>query len=187
MMITRIPNPEPDIAPSQESLIALDITPAEVADFIKCLTVILLMLDGRTVTDACQEVSIPRRSFYDEHWQALFAKAQKLITNRNLVPVRVAANLVADNWLEIVRAQVEIALHAQAPKDRTAAALFLHDTQIAPFVEQSSDDTPERSYLKGPKKNFNPLNPITAIQVQDGGTVNVHVNADEEVTITDAE
>lgn len=183
MPMTSVELVESDL-PTEETMAALNLTPAQFPDFIKALKATLLQSQGMTIGESCEQVGIARRSFYEARWQLLFDKAQRLITGKMMVGVQNARNYVLEAWPAIVRRTVAIAQKAQEDKDSIAATALLH--QMFPELSQqlSADESAEVAYLKS-RPNFNPLQPMIAIQAQAGSTV--HIGDSGEVDVVDSE
>jgi hypothetical protein len=167
---------QPDLAediPSEELMISLDISPKEFGDFIQAMRLTILISQGLSITAACEQIGLSRRLVYDEHWQRLLAKAQRMVTGRLMVGVRNASNVIFDKWPAIVERQARIALHG-LDKDATAAAQFLYEAFVVPSQEVSKDDSEERNYARQ-GHNFNPMQTLLdSLSKAQNTTINIY-------------
>ncbi len=164
--------PQLDLVPvtfeiTEQVLQELNVDNSDYPDFVRCVEILKLQIKGHTFKDACATAGVNVRTTYETRWLELQAKARKLLARPLLENVAAQSNLVYDEWGNIIKSLVNVAKTANFDRDKVAAAELLYQIYIQPIQEAPKDDVAESNYFKKPK-NFNPLTPI---QVNDGGTV----------------
>lgn len=158
----------PDHLPTDEDMRKLDVSDEDFGRFIQALKYSMYRTQGDNISVACRKVGIHRNTIYGEAWQAMLAKAQRLLVGGLTGNVVAANNMVFDRWPEMIQRLVEDAVNplTQA-RDRADVIEFLYMAVIAPSTEEKRDDSAERIYLQSLNKaQFNPLQPINILAQQ---------------------
>lgn len=145
----------------------LDIDNKDFPDFMRCVTILAMQMEGMQFQDACDEVGVNRRTTYDNRWLDLMAKARRFHARPLLAQQAITANYVFREWDNIVRSLVQVAKFGARDHEKVQAAELLYQIYIQPIQTAPQDDSKEMEYLRKPK-NFNTMTPI---QVNEGGTV----------------
>lgn len=156
--------------PSEEVMSQLDVSVADFGDFAMCLKIISNQADGMSLKKAAETAGVPIRTLYEKRWQEMMHKAQRVATGFLMTGLAAATAEVYEEWPAIIHSIVMVAKTGQRDHEKVAAAEFLHHAFIEPIQSVPQDDSKELAYMKKPK-NFNPLTPI---QVNEGGTVIIH-------------
>lgn len=158
----------PDHLPTDEDMRKLDVSDEDFGRFIQALKYSMYRAQGDNISAACRKVGMHRNTIYGEAWQAMLAKAQRLLVGGLTGNVVAANNMVFDRWPEMIQRLVDDAVNPLTPaRDRADVIEFLYMSVIAPSAEEKRDDSAERIYLQSLNKaQFNPLQPINIVAQQ---------------------
>ena len=171
------PTPEIDLKelPDEQTMLELDLKPEEFTDFAKVFSVGLYQLNGMGVTKAIERVGIKKATFYTERWQALYAKAQRILMGRMTYNIRGAQNEALERFPDIIHEIIETAMQPNVMlRDKVDVAEFLYMAFVQNAKETKQDDLEERQYLQG-VRNFNPMAPVHIANL----TMNINTKEDE--------
>lgn len=170
----------------KEALKDVEIPADDFPDFWKAVKIVEMQVQGMSLRAISKDLGVSQNLLYGPRWAGLIDKARRLFAARKINnEVNPAALYVYDKWMEIVKAQVNVAISAQRELDRVKAAellytIFIKDTQ----KPEEQESTNEAEYLKK-QRNFNPLQPLVDL-VNAGGKV-VITKDDEQMTVIEGE
>jgi transposase len=145
------------------------VEPEESEDFLRCVQYVVLRELGQQMElkDIADRFGVSRQSLYNwiTRWRAtgLIAKVrQKYFLPGYVEEIQVAYNKVLSEWPQVMKRQLNIAIHSKSDQFSTQAAAWLMEQVVKPATEAVEDiGREEMEYVELLKERVIQLNPLS--------------------------